>query len=127
MSSLSFNLFIFQIYTMTGAKVFLVFGAVTSEDFYGIHTFQITASNLDSKLTTGLCGSYNDNPDDDMTPQGEATNIDDPEAFAESWRYIKLNSKGLDNQVINEIWVNISIFFFVVNRIQTNVIHNSIR
>lgn len=74
---------------MTGAKVFLVFGEVTQpgEDFYGIHTFQIMASNLDRKLTKGLCGLYNDNPSDDMIPQGETTNIGDPEKFAESWRY----------------------------------------
>ncbi|CAG2200139.1 unnamed protein product [Mytilus edulis] len=63
---------------MTGAKVFLVFGEVTQpgEDFYGIHTFQIMASNLDRKLTKGLCGLYNDNPSDDMIPQGETTNIE---------------------------------------------------
>lgn len=69
--------------------MFLVFGEVTQpkEDFYGIQTFQITASTLDTKLTEGLCGSYNDNPDDDMTPRGQSTNIGNAEEFAESWKY----------------------------------------
>lgn len=73
---------------MTGAEVYLVFGPVTGRDFYGIHTFQIAASNLDTQKTTGLCGSFNGNPADDMIPRGESLNIGNAETFAESWRFV---------------------------------------
>ncbi|VDI52511.1 Hypothetical predicted protein, partial [Mytilus galloprovincialis] len=81
----------YTIHTISGTKVFLVFGEVTQpgQDFYGIQTFQITASTLDAKLTTGLCGKYNNNSGDDMIPQGESLNSGDAEYFAESWRIKK--------------------------------------
>ncbi|CAC5414798.1 unnamed protein product [Mytilus coruscus] len=71
----------------SGTQVHFSHGQVY--DFYGVNSIQITSSQLDFDLTSGLCGRYNNKNDDDFIERTTLINLHIPEdtwRFAKSWK-----------------------------------------
>ncbi|CAC5392582.1 unnamed protein product [Mytilus coruscus] len=67
----------------TGTKITFSHGKISN--FYGINGINIIPSALDKGFTTGLCGKYNGNRKDDLTPRNLMVPAD-PKSFAQSWQ-----------------------------------------
>ncbi|CAC5389963.1 unnamed protein product [Mytilus coruscus] len=67
----------------TGTKITFSHGRISN--FYGINGINIIPSVLDKGFTTGLCGKYNGDIKDDLTPRNSVLPAD-VKTFAESWQ-----------------------------------------
>ncbi|CAG2192527.1 unnamed protein product [Mytilus edulis] len=80
----------YKVQLPSGTQVHFSHGKVY--DFYGVHSIQITPSILDSDLTSGLCGRYNNKNGDDFIDRTRPLNVinvgvrDDIWRFAKSWK-----------------------------------------
>ena len=72
----------------SGTRLVFSHGAVY--DFYGIHNIDISPSLLDVGMTTGLCGRYNDNDEDDFIERGTGIIQQNAWHFAKSWKYVTI-------------------------------------
>lgn len=76
---------IFQI-TFPSGTVVIVSHADLSDTVKTITMIHIKPSILDTNLTSGLCGRYNDKNSDDFFTRGNIDSKLDKPAFARSWK-----------------------------------------
>lgn len=74
-----------QIILPTGTTITFTHGKIS--DSYWIQGINIIPSVLDKGFTSGLCGKYNGDVKDDLTPRNTAFPAD-VKTFAESWKCV---------------------------------------